>query len=443
MVRAGEAGVKIKLGVLGVEDSLQVVRDIVAEYPEFECYPCLWRKIDDVVPLLQQYDADVDMWLSAGRIPYLTALEWGGLSHPIFHLPYKGASLYRTLCKAFYTQTVKMNEISFDSILADDLKQVFDELEIGEEPAHVRPFQTGMSEEDNVQYHYDLWKSGKTKLAITCAWNVKKGLEALGVPYYRVLPARSAVEATLNMMLRLYEMQGVRDAQIAVQILEFDALSGASQEWRSADDLYSEEMKIKQRLIAYAKRVQGSLKVAGPGRFIIFTTRGMLREITAEFSGMPVDDAYLPLEQGLAACGIGVGLSAYEAEFYAAKALLQAKAQGPGAWMVLFDDKTVVGPLGRREKMTYSCNAAHLQTASERTSISVSTLSKIEGILQREKHADISAAELAQRLQIMPRSARRIVQLLEKAGMAVVSGEETLSRRGRPRKRYKILLGQK
>ena len=135
MARAGEAGVKIKLGVLGVEDSLQVVQDIVAEYPDFECYPCLWRKIDDVVPLLQQYDGRVDMWLSAGRIPYLTALAWGGLAHPIFHLPYKGASLYRTLCKVFYTQTIKMNEISFDSVLAEDLKQVFDELGISEAPA--------------------------------------------------------------------------------------------------------------------------------------------------------------------------------------------------------------------------------------------------------------------------------------------------------------------
>ena len=67
-----------------------------------------------MVSLLQQYDASVDMWLSAGRIPYLTALAWGGLQHPIFHLPYKGASLYRTLCKFFYTQMVKINVISFD-----------------------------------------------------------------------------------------------------------------------------------------------------------------------------------------------------------------------------------------------------------------------------------------------------------------------------------------
>ena len=431
---------KIRLGLLGVEDSLPVMQSIVADYPDFEPVPCLWRNIDEVVPILQEYDPKVDMWLSAGRIPYLTAQEWGGLIHPIFHLPYKGASLYRTLCKVFYTQKIKMNEISFDSILEDDLKEVFDELGIAEAPAYVRPFQAGMSEEDNVRYHYDLWKAGKTKLAITCAWNVKNGLEELGVPYYRVLPARTAVESTLNMMLRLREMEGVRDAQIAVQMLEFDSLDVMAQEWRSTDDLYSAEMQTKQRLITYAKKVCGSLKAAGAGRFIVFTTRGMLREMTADFTQRPVNDAYKELESGFAACGIGIGRSAYEAEFYAAKALVQAKTYGKGAWMVFFDDKTVIGPLGKADQLAYSCSVEHLWAASEKTSISIATLSKIERLMQKEQRTTLSAYELAQGLRILPRSARRIMLELEKAGLAVVVGEETFGGRGRPRKCYKIFL---
>jgi len=80
------------------------------------------------------------MWLLPGRIAGVIAREWGGVLQPVFQILYKGSSLYKTLCEIFYTQPVKLTEISFDSILYEDLKQVFVEMGIPEEPAYVRPF---------------------------------------------------------------------------------------------------------------------------------------------------------------------------------------------------------------------------------------------------------------------------------------------------------------
>lgn len=428
----------IRLGLLGAEDSLQCIQTIAAEYDEFDCLPCLWSKREDIVPLLQTNADKVDMWLFAGRIPYLIAQAWGGVAQPIFHLPYQGASLYRTLCEIFYTQKVKMNEISFDSILYSDLKQVFCELGIADEPLHVKPFELGMTEEESIQYHYELWKTHQTKLAVTCALSVKKGLQQLGVPFYRVLPARTAVESTLNMMLRTFEMQNLRDAQIAMQMFEFDSLAGVSKEWLSTDDLYMMEMKATQKLIAYAKRVQGSLKLAGPGRFVVFTTRGMLRMITENFTSIPDVEEFEQIS-----CGIGIGRSAYEAEFHAAKALLTAKEYGEGTWMVYFDDKTVTGPLGKKEQINYSYVSAELIAVSKETSLSVSTLNKLMAIMRKNHRTEISAYEVAQYMQILPRSAHRIITELEKKGYAQIVGEENPNPRGRPRKLYRIQLEQK
>jgi hypothetical protein len=428
----------IRLGLLGTEDSLQCIKQIAAEYNEFDCLPCLWSKIDDIIPLLQANADKVDMWLFAGRIPYLIVQEWGGIIQPIFHLPYQGASLYKTLCEIFYTQKVKMDEISFDSILYGDLKQVFRELGIDGEPVHVKPFKLGMTEEESVQYHYELWKNHQTKLAVTCAFNIKKGLQQLGVPFYRVLPARTAVESTLNMMLRTYEMQNVRDAQIAMQMFEFDSLAGVSKEWLSTDDLYMMEMKATQKLIAYAKRVQGSLKLAGPGRFVVFTTRGMLRTITENFTKLPDLEEFEQIS-----CGIGMGRSAYEAEFHAAKALLTAKEYGAGTWMIYFDDKTVTGPLGKKEQINYSYVSDELIAVSKETSLSVSTLNKLMAIMRKNHRTEISAYEVAQYMQILPRSAHRIITELEKKGYAQIVGEENPNPRGRPRKLYRIQLEQK
>ena len=430
---------KIRLGILGSEDSVQIVRSIADEYPDFSCQSIPFREITEIVPLFEAHRLDVDMWLLPGRIAGVIAGEWGGVRQPIFQILYKGSSLYKTLCEIFYTRPVKLTEISFDSILYEDLKQVFVEMGIPAEPAYVRPFEIGMTEKVGAAYHYDLWRSGKTKLAVTCTLGVKKRLEELGVPVYRVLPARSAVESVLNLILRTAEMQAARDAQIAVQLFEMDTFPH-SKEFQSADDLFTLEMNITQKLIAYAKSVQGALKTAGAGRFAVFTTRGMVREVTADFSALPMFDSFRQIDPYVMACGTGIGHSAYEAEFNAARALLTAKERGRGSWMVFFDDKTVAGPLGMREQIAYEYASEHLQEIGRTTSVSVATLSRLASVWKKNRQPGISAQELAAQLQILPRSARRILTELERTGLAKVIGEELPGPRGRPRKTYKLLL---
>ena len=433
---------KIRLGIMGSEDSVQIVRSIADEYPEFSCRSISFREIDEIIPLFTAHRQDVDMWLLPGRIAGVIAREWGGVPQPIFQILYKGSSLYKTLCEIFYTQPVKLTEISFDSILLEDLKQVFVEMGIPEEPAYVRPFEIGMTEEVGAAYHYGLWRSGKTKLAVTCTLGVKRRLEALGVPVYRVLPARSAVEAVLNLILRTAKMQMARDAQIAVQMFEMDTFP-RSKEFQSADDLFTQEMNIAQKLITYAKSVQGALKTVGAGRFAVFTPRGMVREVTADFSALPSMEAFQQIHSYVVACGTGIGHSAYEAEFNAARALLTAKERGRGSWMVFFDDKTILGPLGMPEQITYEYAAEHLQEISQRTSVSVATLGRLASVWGKNRRSGLSAQELAVQLHILPRSARRLLVELERTGLAEVIGEESPGPRGRPRKKYKILLDKR
>ena len=120
---------------------------------------------------------------------------------------------------------------------------------------------------------------------------------------------------------------------------------------------------------------------------------------------------------------------------------MTSKERGRGSWMVFFDDKTVVGPLGTEEQISYEYVSEHLQEISHKTSLSVATLSRLHSAWKKLRQPGISAQELALQLQVLPRSARRILADLEQAGLAEVIGEELPGPRGRPRKRYKILLG--
>lgn len=431
---------KIRLGLFGAEDSIKIMESIVLKYPEFSCIPISYWRDEEIVEKLTMYRMDVDMWLFSGQIPYGFAKKWAGITQPMFYVPSSGSSLYKTLLHISYNQKIPFDQLSFDTFHPSELERVFQESEIAPKPLYLKHYEEEIHTDEVVRYHYELWKKGKTVAAVTCLKNAQHELNRLGVPAFRVLPTQSAVVATLAIIRQTHETLHFKDTQIAVQMIEFDSFSSLTKDTFSTDEIYKIEIKMTEKLLEYAKKINGSLKSAGPGRYVIFTTHGLLRETTKDFTVVP-DMAILQLTgHDAVTCGIGIGQTAYEAEINAGTALLHAKEFHKGSSMVVFDDKTIVGPLGQPEQITYGYAPVHLQTLSEQTSLSVATLSKLESILRKIGKIEINAHDLAQHMSIMPRSARRILTELESKGLAQVVGEENPHPRGRPRKIYQIML---
>lgn len=430
--------VGIRLGVIGVEDNLQLMESVASEYSEFTTLLFLHSRQDDVIDILESHKHDVDIWLFSGYIPYLIAKEWGKVEQPMFFVKYPGSCLYKTLYNALYQHNINMNELSFDCFTSSELKQVFEEFGVSFTSNYLKMYEG--STELLIKHHYELWKKGKTKAAATCIWVVSNELKKMGVPVFRVTPTKSAIQTTLNLALRTNEMLLFKNRQIAVQMFEINNMFGLSKNMYSSDEIYNKEIQITQKLLIYSKKVQGSLKTVGPGRYVIFSTRGALSDITENFSAVPDVEEIQQLSQQDVTCGIGVGQSAYEAEINAGKALLHAKEYKNGAWMVFLDNKTINGPLGKPENITYTYESKKYQIISEKTLLSVATISKVDYILKKIGKTEITAHELGQHLQIMPRSARRILDQFLKNGFAKEIAEETPHPRGRPRKIYRILL---
>ena len=247
-----------------------------------------------------------------------------------------------------------------------------------------------------------------------------------------------AVEAVLSTMIRTYEMLHYKATQIAVQIIEIDSIIGLKKDAFSTDELFRIELTIMENLLTYTKNVYGSIKSSGFGRYVIFTTRGLLQDVTGDFSHLPDITDYDQLNKEAISCGIGIGQTVYDAEINAGNALLHAKECGKGTWMVCFDDKKIAGPLGRPENLTYSYTSKQLEAISKQTSLSVMTLNKLKSALKKLAHDEINANDLSKYMQVPTRSARRILTTLEEKGFAKVVAMEKPHTRGRPRKNYEI-----
>jgi hypothetical protein len=389
---------------------------------------------------LQTYSESVDAWLFAGAVSYSYAKRWGDFKQPTYYLEYTGTSLYKTLLWASYAKGLKIDEMSFDSFELTDLRNILKEVNIGEKPLYVKPFDESQTLTDYVNFHYSKWKEQKIKGVITCIPQIRSKLENLGVPVFGVLHTESAIESKLNSIELAFELKRYQNAQIAVQMLELDIENNLPKDLFSTDELLNIELKITDKLLKYAKRLHGSLKAAGLGKFVIFTTRGVMEKITNSFCSMPEMVELDGINLKSVTCGIGVGHSAYEAEIHAVNALIHAKKYGKGTWMALLDNYEFIGPLGMPNQINFFYHSDELESISKKTSLSVSTLSKVASSLEQIKTNEVSVKELSQFLQIIPRSAQRIISVLEQHGYASVVRQESPHARGRPKKIYQIIL---
>ncbi|WHY93269.1 HTH domain-containing protein [Neobacillus cucumis] len=428
----------ILLGLLGPSDSIEVVQQYLKKYNDITCIPIEFLTEEDLNQRVLPRKNDITMWLCTGPISYDIVQKWGKLSDPIFHIPHHGAAIYSLLLHIAHEHNIKVDEISYDTFSRDELKRILQEADIKTAIQYVESDTIELQE--LIDFHYRCYKNGYTKVAVT-GHPIHEQLKKLGVPVYRIFPTEISVTSAVYEIRRMYEMLHFKRAQIAVQIIEYDAaFVGLANTAFTTDKLHEIEIEFMKKLRTYAKKIQGSILTSGPGRYVIFSTRGFLQDITHDFTRIAEIDSLKGLNEEAETCGIGIGHSAYEAEINAWNALLQSRKWGKGSWSVCFDDKRITGPLGKEEQLTYSYLSDEMQSIREKTSLSVATLHKLKSIIKKRLNEEISANELAQYMQITTRSARRVLSELEVNGLAHVIAEENPGSKGRPRKVYKLLL---
>src|SRR5690606_21588771 len=91
--------------------------------------------------------------------------------------------------------------VSIDNLQKYEAEECFEELNIDVQNLYFYENDIDYDIENTVQFHYNLWKNNRIDIAITCVGLVYEKLTELGVPASRIIPTRSAVRNTLELML--------------------------------------------------------------------------------------------------------------------------------------------------------------------------------------------------------------------------------------------------
>ncbi len=420
---------------MGPKELVEICCKIGREYPDIEFRPIVYSAETEALRLFEQHREHLDLWLFMGIWPYYKVREHYAPEDLRVHMlaisPQTCASVYQGLAQVLAAGH-DPRCISIDTLPVTEIEQAYLEIGLSCEETRVKELHSAVPLEQVTDFHLSLWQSGDTCCALTYLKGVYENLKRAGVTVFRGVPSQAAIRESIARLALEREAIRAARSQIVVGMMRTEQ---SLLEPRKKQRLY-------ELLLGFAERTGASVVPSEAGEYLLFLTQGALAEATSEYSRLPLLNQ-IHNEIGIAVCcGFGIAPTAHLSQYQARTALDMCRQQGGNCAFVLNYDGSVVGPVGRAPVAEYSRRSMNprIMQIAEKSGLSVATVTKIAGIIKKMGTHRLTAHDVARELGIAQRNGRRILALLEKAGVAVVEGLEQPVARGRPRKVYAVRL---
>lgn len=417
IARTEGTDMKVDVGVVGPPDLVSVVEQVAArEYPLLSVHAFAYQNEARAVELVRSGRGSVDAWLFTGIIPYTLAQEAGVLDRPATYISYTGASLYRVLV-GLLARGLDTEHVSIDTLERDQVVEAFRDAALPADGVRVLEYRRGRDSAKFADFHRAAARGNPATVAITCVRSVYESLSG-EVETIRLSPAVASVRAALRTVVLACVGRVSADAQVVLGFV----------------DLSDPDPELPDDVSALA----GSVFSVHQGRYVLVTTRGVLEESSNGFQHLPLL-SQLARRHLWAHVGLGVGRSAAEAEALARHALARCRSVGPFSAVVSLGTGSDI-VLAEPEKEQKPDGPVPLLVAARRSGLSRATLGRLKTMLESHEEEGVTAGDVAAALEIEPRSARRTLKRLERAGVAQPIGRVLAGTTGRPPTIYRIRL---
>lgn len=314
----------IRVLAVGPQDIEKLVQNVGMEFPELKIHYATYHNEEDVVEIVKDHVTEYDLLLFAGSLPFKITTKNLKLPQAKFYIPFEGTSLYRALFQLALTGNHDLQNgtlgISVDHLQKYEVEESLEELECKVREIYYYTSYDVYDINHTVQFHYDLWKNGRIDIAITCVGLVYNRLLELGVPAVRVLPTRSAVRSTLQLVLAEGLKIKNQNSQIAIGIIDLSELF--NQKDLIEYQLQRKLLMIKQSVLDYGETTNAIIKWNDRREIRLITTRGKLRLEDRQNANewRLINDIFRKTAIKVH-LGIGIGRTTNEAEMHALAAL--------------------------------------------------------------------------------------------------------------------------
>jgi DNA-binding MarR family transcriptional regulator len=428
-----------RVGVVGPKDSVQMICHVGKEFQDqLILVPFVYQDAEEARDIVRFAEGTIDVWLFSGQVPYAIAKEHIHKQKAYFP-QLNGSSLTKVLLEMVYRDGLRLERVSFDTILDVHFHETCSELGLACEQVYLLSYTGYKPMAELIDFHTSLYAQGKVDACATCLRSVYEELKGKDIPVYRVTPNRMSIRTMLELARQEGETLHFKKSQIAVQVVEVEGLDRLIGENKSSYDVRRMELKLQELILNYAEALSGAMVPVGNGKNLIFSTRGSFEENRTLPPSVLMENILL-LADLPTHIGIGFGVTALAAERNAQLALLHAKKMGECNAVLVDDEGNIEGPLQKPDSLSF-----HFRTEDKAFSdrlkqagVTVTTYNKLLSVQKKLGQQSISAGDIAEWLGMTQRNARRILHELEVHGLAEMIGEEAPASRGRPRKIYRI-----
>ncbi len=428
----------MNIGVLGPEDSVNKICEFVKEhYPQVTLNLYIQEKVVDTVSLFDQCQEENDGIFFTGIAVMETVGKMKEIHKPAVSIPRSGYSLMSALWE-MARAGVCYDRVSIDVVPQQVLNEVIDEFKLSFESLFVMPYSSDYDETYYEKSHKKLYVDEKIDIALTGFGGVYRNLQKQGIPTIRLHPNAVQIRKSLDKLIYKIETQGMHFAGIAIQIIQLQGVKNDSlcqyQDLKKRGIFYSE-------LLEYVQGVRGSLFAFTRNEMVIFTTRGEVEN--ANNQKLLMDLTKWSQRKNITfSSGIGLGMTAYDAERSARKALAIASNKQKISTTYMYDGEFMKGPILEDNELAYCVKEIDDEILKKAESIGVapSYIRLIQAHIKKSSQRIYDTDELSIALNIGERTARTILRKLVDAGYGVIKERESYSRRGRPKNRVEILI---
>lgn len=410
----------IRIAIIGPADFIDNITLLAGQIKDIEIIPYAYDRPQEANQLTKKIKP-CDIVFYSGGLPYCFSSEARkNLSVPAVHLKQDAMVVAVSLLSIITRKNYRLSDISMDLFDAASLESVLADIQSSNQSPYVIDYtqmlQGNFDAQTVVDFHKELYETGKTSIALTSIYSVYDQLVELGIPAQRMTDPSQAMVQGLREAKAKAEMRKMNSATVAVVYIVSSALPD------------------QESLHHFSKNINASVQ-QGEKSVSLFSTRGNIEKILnsdrlKEFLSRLTEPA---------AIGIGYGNTAADAEQNARAAHRFAAKDALRCGYLLTESKELIGPIPKNSKVQRLVNDdPELLELAKAIKMSPANLSKIINFSQSRHSLQFTAADLSEYMEITRRSAERMIKKLVDQGAIKVVGEEMTYLQGRPRALYEL-----
>lgn len=431
------------IGIVGPADStalmLAVARD---EGIDAEVLPRHYVQVEDAAPIAAELDQVCQVILFTGRVPYLLAMADGPHRATLQYVPHSGADLYRAIVHLQRSHRGELPRVSLDTIEPTIISEVWQDLGL-DPPSHVlsaepedhtdRPRPAA----DITAFHRACFERGEVDVCVTCLGSVHRELDALGIPAWRISHSRTVLRDSLRQAHLAARLAITEASQPAAVLVKLGTATSTTDE-ATAYDVMRRRLSGRMAVVALAEGLHGRVVDLDEDTLIVYATRAAVEASLARLAS-DGSGPFAPGRRGAnSALGIGIGATIPAAEEHARRAL--AMGDRYGELHVALPDGEVALATADADRAGYRLRETHQPTLRIAQDLGLGPLAfaRLVRALRQVDVTSVTASELARAYGIEPRSARRLMTSLVRAGVASRMGVQGGAGAGRPQTVYRV-----